>query len=65
VAQVPGRSAISEQSRLVIGIENDPTNHIYKDCIILYPGGGLGNVGTNTMNPNYDLDINGNINVGT
>jgi hypothetical protein len=58
-------STTGELSRLVIGVENDATNSSFKDCIILYSGGGLGCVGVNTMFPNYILDINGNANIGT
>jgi hypothetical protein len=48
-------STTAELSRLVIGIESDPTNPIYKACIILYPGGSLGYVGINNMNPKIYL----------
>ncbi len=50
---------INERSRLVIGVENDAGDNGYSDSIILYPCLGNGNVGINTYEPAYTLDVNG------
>ena len=50
-----------EDSRLVIGVENDhswmtSTTSTNKDCVFIY-----GPLGINTMSPNTDVDISGNL----
>jgi hypothetical protein len=56
-------NAASERSRLLIGVENDPTNTVNYDCLILQPFGGY--VGVGQMNPAYNLDVNGNARFST
>jgi hypothetical protein len=51
----------AEASRLIIGIENDASNNSIKDSIVLYAAGGLGYIGINKLDPNYALDINGDV----
>ena len=54
----------SERSRLIIGVENDATGN-FNDNIILYSCNGSGNVGVNTLNPLYNLDVSGTFNVSS
>ena len=46
-----------ERSRLLIGAQNDPTNPVNSDALILQPFGGY--LGIGQMNPAYALDVNG------
>ena len=50
-----------ERSRLLIGAQNDPTNPVNSDGLILQPFGGY--LGIGQMNPAYALDVNGNTQV--
>jgi hypothetical protein len=49
-----------DQGLLTIGIEND-IGYKDRDRIVLWPSGGKGFVGINTKNPQYTLDVSGNI----
>ena len=49
-----------EQGLLTIGIEND-VGYKDKDRIVLWPSGGQGFVGINTKDPQFTLDVSGNI----
>ncbi len=56
--------ATTNAGLLTIGIENDPTA-TNADKISLYAAGGSGYVGVNTLNPGYNLDVSGNVNVSS
>ena len=58
-------STTSERARLIIGIENDPSNPNNTDAIILQSASGVGRVGINNLTPLYTLDICGNLNVAS
>jgi UDP-3-O-[3-hydroxymyristoyl] glucosamine N-acyltransferase len=53
--------ATTNAGLLTIGIENDTTAAATRDRISLYAAGGLGYVGINTLNPQFSLDVTGNI----
>jgi hypothetical protein len=52
-----------ERSRLLIGAQNDPTNPVNSDALILQPFGGY--LGIGQMNPAYALDVTGTINASS
>jgi len=45
---------------LTIGIEND-NEYLNNDRIVLWPGAGRGYVGINTKDPQYTLDVSGDV----
>jgi hypothetical protein len=45
---------------LTIGIEND-NEYLNNDRIVLWPGAGRGFVGINTKDPQYSLDVSGDV----
>ena len=57
--------ATSNTGLLTIGIENDPTAATTADKISLYAAGGTGYVGVNTLNPQFNLDVTGQIRATT
>ena len=60
--QNPGYNPLetTERGLMTIGIEND-NGYINNDRIVLWPGAGQGYVGINTKDPQYTLDVSGNI----
>jgi len=50
-------TAGQERSRLLIGAQNDPTNPVNSDAVVLQPFAGY--VGVGQLNPAYTLDVNG------
>ena len=60
--QNPGYNPLetTERGLMTIGIEND-NGYINNDRIVLWPGAGQGFVGINTKDPQYTLDVSGNI----
>ena len=52
-----------ERSRLLIGAQNDPTNILNSDGVIIQPFGGY--VGVGQMKPAAELDVNGNVHIAT
>jgi len=55
--------ATTNAGLLTIGIENNPTAAATRDRISLYAAGGSGFVGVNTLDPSFNLDVSGNVNV--
>ena len=55
--------ATTNAGLLTIGIENDTTAVETRDRISLYAAGGSGFVGVNTLDPSFNLDVSGNVNV--
>jgi hypothetical protein len=56
---------INNAGLLTIGVENDPTAAATADKISLYAASGSGFVGVNTLNPSFNLDVSGNMNVSS